>query len=75
MLWTVFTVAFYGFFGASELLQTKWFDIALFPTQMSFDYISLKLIHFKEAQLFKYFQLAHLQHYQGNDPLLKTCQE
>ena len=34
MLWALFTVAFYGFFKASELLQTKWSDIALFPTQM-----------------------------------------
>ena len=60
MLWTVFTVAFYGFFGASEILQTEWSDIALFPTQMSINYFSLKWIHFEEAQLFKYFQLAHL---------------
>ena len=62
MLWTVFTVAFYGFFGASELLQTEWSDIALFPTQMSINYI---WIHFKEAQLFNYFQLTHLHTLSG----------
>ena len=35
MLWAVFSVVFYRIFRAIELLQTKWPDIALFPTQMS----------------------------------------
>ena len=36
MLWAVFTVAFYGFFRASEFLKSlHWSDIALSTTKMS----------------------------------------
>ena len=57
MLWAVFTVALYGFFRASELLQTKRSDFTPFPTQMS---INLQHSKTDPFQLFKYFQLARL---------------
>ena len=49
MLWAVFTVAFYGFFRASELLQTKWSDIALFSTQMSINLQQSKMDPFRRG--------------------------
>ena len=42
----IFTVVFYGFCRASELLQTKWSDIALFPTQMSINLQQYKMDSF-----------------------------
>ena len=61
MLWALFTVAFYGFFCASELiLSLCWSTITLSSTQMSITLVQSKTDPlFAVVQLSIYFLLAH----------------
>ena len=56
MLWAVFTVAFYGFLRASELLKTlHWSDIALSTTKMSVTLHQSKTDPFRRGQTIQNF--------------------
>ena len=58
MLWALFTVAFYGFFRASELIPNlRWSHITLSSTQVSITLLESKTDPFRRGSTIHYHEL------------------